>query len=98
LAFSFVDLIWHCGVHFESERFCGGLLVEDLRSLNRLPSYYKEVFMKKGILDKAVSRKSAWRVSFEAFLNVYAFRMIVVYVLLVIVDILVRYRMSVALH
>jgi hypothetical protein len=62
--------------------------------------YSRRRFMneEKGLLDKASVRKSAGRIRFEAFLNTFAWRMTIVFVLLVIFDFLVRYRMLVGGH
>ena len=52
----------------------------------------------KGLSDKAIVQKSAWRFEIEAFFNEFASRMMIVYALMVIVDVLVRYRMMVGKH
>lgn len=69
--------------------------------VNQQPSIIeiKEGFMKlKGLSDKAIVQRSAWRIEIEAFFNEFASRMMIVYALMVIVDVLVRYRMMVGKH
>jgi len=52
----------------------------------------------KGVSNKAIVQKSAWRNESDAFFNLFASRMMIVYALMVIVDVLVRYRMMVGKH